>query len=129
MSTSMTDLKEQLSRRIATAKKAREGTKMLFVEVGGTLIGGATSAGLGALDWAKGTVAPNDTSGLKTCKVGPVPVSIMVAGAGKAGALILLGDSIAPLASDFGQAGVDVASWSAGYRMMAAYQAKSKKAA
>ena len=127
MSDGMVTLRERLHRSLATVKKAREGAKEMMTEVIGTVVGGATSFGLGALDEAKGSVMEGDSSGIRTYNVGPVPASLLAAGAGKLGALVMMGDGLAPVVSQIGQAGVNAASYVAGRRAYAAYEENQKK--
>ena len=122
MSTGLLSLRERFTRLAHSAKKARETSKELVTEVVGTVMGAATAAALGALDEAKGEVKDGDATGIKVYSVGPVPASLIVGGLGKVGAMAMVGDGMAPIAGDIGQAGIDVAAYITGRRAYRTYK-------
>lgn len=111
MSSSITTLKDKLARAHSAMRTARDGAKAIATEMICTTVGAGVSAGLALLDESKGEVREGNLTGIRYHSVGPVPTALIVGGIGKIGGLILMGDSIAPIVSTAGQAGVDVGSY------------------
>lgn len=124
-SAALTKVKDQLSRMKNAAAKVREHGKEIVAEVGGTALGAVTSAGLGILDEAKGTIRKGNLTGIRYHSVGPVPTALIVGGVGKLGALALIGDTAGVLASHIGGAGIDIGSYLGARQLYASNKSKS----
>ena len=117
----LVSLKEKLERARSTMANVREKAKAGTKLVVHTALAGATAAGIGALDEAKGTTQDND-EGIKTAYFGPVPAALAVAGVGKIAAFWQLGDETGELASSIGQGALDAWSYVEGRRLWIRHQ-------
>ena len=108
--------REKLERARATLSNVREKAKAGTKLVVHTALGAATAAGMGALDAAKGTSQDNDM-GVQVAYVGPIPISLAVAGVAKVAALWQVGDETGELASAIGQGALDAFAYVEGQRM------------
>lgn len=117
-------IRDKYEGALARIKSARVHAKAATNEIVGTALAGATAAGIGAWDQAKGTVPASDTNAkIATAMVGPVPAALAVAAAGKVGAIMMIGDETGKLASAIGQGGLDAYAYVAGRRLWANHAA------
>jgi hypothetical protein len=121
MSSALTNLKDTVERYRARAIKVREAAKGITHEVVGTALAAAVSGGIGAWDEAKGVAKVND-EGYSQAYVGPLPVALIVAAVGKAGAVVMMGDETGRLAGAVGQGGLDAYSYVTGRRLWKRHQ-------
>ena len=122
----MADLttREKYESALARIKSVKVHAKSLTYEVVGTVAGAVTAGAIGAWDQAKGVVPASDTGAkIATAMVGPVPGSLVIAAAGKVGAIVMIGDDGSKLASDVGQAGLDCFAYGSGRRLWANHAA------
>lgn len=122
MSSAITKMKDTIERYRNAGKRIKETAKAGVHELVGSALAVATAGAVGAYDEAKGTSQTND-EGITTANIGPLPVSLVVAAVGKAGALIMLGDETGRLASSFGQGGADAWAYVMGRRLWKRHQA------
>lgn len=126
MSTALTNLKDTVERYRGMMTRTREKAKGLTHEVVGTALAAATAGAVGAYDEMKGVSRTND-QGIETAYVGPLPAALVVAAVGKAGAVVMMGDETARLASAVGQGGLDAFSYVMGRRLWKQHEATAKK--
>lgn len=126
MSSAITNMKETIERYRNGAKRLRESAKSATNEIVCTGLAAATAGAIGAYDEAKGTTQQND-EGITTAMVGPLPAALVVAGLGKVGSFVMLGDETGKLASAVGQGGLDAFSYVMGRRLWKRHEANTSK--
>lgn len=125
MSTAITNLKDTVERYRQAGRRIREHAKAGTNEIVCTALAVATAGAMGAYDEAKGVSKDHD-EGIKTAYIGPLPASLVVGGAGKVGAFIMLGDETGKLAGAIGQGGADAYAYVQGRRMWIRHEANKK---